>query len=277
MKVLLTGATGYIGSSVLAALIDAHHDVTAVVRSDASASTVSAAGATPIVGSLFDAHWLAEHMAHHDGAIHTAAGSDENDAAMNDAVLEAAINAFAGTDKPFVHTGGVWTYGNNATIDEDDAPAPPPLTAWRPSGEDRILASRVKASVIQPAIVYGRGGGIPAMLRSQVTVDGEFTVIGSGQQHWTTVHVDDLADLYLRALTGAPGGRRYVGANGHNPTVNEIAATFATTLTPESADATVARLGAFGEALLLDQQATGQRARHELGWAPSRPLITQQA
>lgn len=275
MKIVLTGGTGLIGSAVLDALVAAGHQVTAVVRSQQSSLKVSDQGATGVIGDLFDAPWLASELRGHDGLVHTAAGSDERDADLNDAVITAALDAFAGTDKPFVHTGGIWTYGSSPSISENDEPRPPAITAWRPAGEQRVLDSDVKGSVVQPGIVYGHGAGIPAMLVGAAGEDGALTLIGSGDQHWTTVHVDDLADLYVRVLTQAPGGKAYIGVSGVNPTVRELGEAITDTVTPESAEATTGRLGAFGEALLLDQQATGDRAKSELGWQPSSPTLVE--
>ena len=272
MKILLTGATGLIGSAVLDALVADGHQVTAVVRSQQSSLKASDQGATGIIGDLFDAPWLASELRTHDALVHTAAGSDERDPALNDAVISAALDAFAGTDKPFVHTGGIWVYGSGDSLAETGETRPPAITAWRPAGEQRVLESDVKASVVQPGVVYGHGAGIPAMLVDGVE-DGRLTLIGSGDQHWTTVHADDLADLYVRVLTQAPGGKAYIGASGVNPTVRELGEAVAETVVPASDEDTVARLGGFGEALLLDQQASGQRARSELGWTPTRPTL----
>jgi nucleoside-diphosphate-sugar epimerase len=274
MKILLTGSTGLIGSAVTSALVAQGHQVTAVVRSQRSSLKASDLGATGVIGDLFDASWLASELLNHDGLVHTAAGSDERDPALNDAVVAAALDAFAGTDKPFVHTGGIWTYGSGDSLVETGELSPPAITSWRPAGEQRVLESDVKASVVQPGIVYGHGAGIPAMLVDGVE-DGRLTLIGSGEQHWTTVHVDDLADLYVRALTQAPGGKAYIGVSGVNPTVRELGEAIADTVVPESDEETVARLGGFGEALLLDQQATGQRAKSELGWTPTRPTLVE--
>jgi nucleoside-diphosphate-sugar epimerase len=274
MKILLTGATGLIGSAVTTALIADGHDVTAVVRSQPSSLKASDLGATGVIGDLFDAQWLASELRNHDGLVHTAAGSDERDADLNDAVITAALDAFAGTDKPFVHTGGIWTYGSSDAIEESQDPRPPAITSWRPAGEQRVLTSDVKGSVVQPGIVYGHGAGIPAMLVGGVE-GGTLTLIGSGEQHWATVHVDDLADLYVRALTQAPGGKAYIAASGDNPTVRELGEAITSDVEPESDDETLARLGAFGEALLLDQQATGGRAKAELGWTPTRPTLVE--
>lgn len=275
MKILLTGGTGFIGSAVLDQLVEAGHGVTAVVRSQKSSLRVQDAGATGIIGDLFDPDWLAAELRGHDAAIHTAAGSDERDIALNDSVIDAAIAAFSGTTKPFILTGGIWSYGNNAVITEASPLDPPALTAWRAEDEQRLLDSGIKASIVQPGIVHGYGKGIPAMFAGAAE-DGTVQLFGTGEQHWTTVHVDDLADLYVRALELAPGGRSYIGVSGHNPTVRELGEALAGNVAPESPEATVERLGGFGEALLLDQQATGSRARSELGWQPSRPTLVDE-
>ncbi|MCK5891757.1 NAD-dependent epimerase/dehydratase family protein [Aeromicrobium sp.] len=268
MKIVLTGGTGYIGSAVLDRLTTAGHEVTAIVRSDASRATVEQAGATGLVGDLFDSTWLREQLVQHDAAIHTAAGSDADDQALNTSVVEAAIAAFGGTTSPFVLTGGVWTYGSGTDLAEDAAANPVPLTAWRVPLERQLLASDVRASVIQPGIVYGHGAGIPAMIISQKSYPG------TGDQHWTTVHVDDLAELYLAALD-APGGQAYLGVSGENPMVREIGGAIGPEVTAQGDEATLETLGAFGEALLLDQQASGAKARADLGWTPSRPTLVE--
>jgi nucleoside-diphosphate-sugar epimerase len=273
MKIVLTGGTGYIGSAVLQVLVGAGHQVTAVVRSQRSSLRVSDLGATGVIGDLFDAQWLASELRGHDALVHTAAGGDGRDAALDDAVIAAALDAFAGTSKPFVHTGGIWTYGAGAAITDDQEPRPPALTSWRVPREQSVLESGLRATVLRPAVVYGHGAGIPAMLTSAAAEQQPLTLIGSGEQHWTTVHVDDLAELYLLALQHSPGGRAYIGASGENPTVRALAEAVTPSLSPEPDDATIARLGDFGAALLLDQQASGERARSELHWTPTRPPL----
>lgn len=279
MEILLTGATGYIGNVVLDRLLAADHEVTAVVRSQEKADAVAAVGVTPVVGDLTDVAWLRGQLDLVDGAIHTAAGSDEGDPALNDAVIDAVLASFTGTAKPFVHTGGVWTYGDNPDIADEDPQAPPAITAWRPAGEERLLASDVQASVVRPGIVYGRGAGIPAALAGGPRDgSGALVLIGTGDQHWPTVHVDELAELYLLALQAAPGGSAYVGANGTNPTVRELGQAVVGPdgeVADGSADEAASRFGAaFAEALLLDQQSKGTAAR-ALGWEPTAPSLVE--
>lgn len=270
MKILLTGGTGFIGSVVLQRLKQDGHDVVAVVRSEESAQKVQAAGATAALGDLTDQAWLTAQLRQVDGAIHTAAGGDGKDPERDDVVIAAVLEAFAGTDKSYVHTGGIWTYGSLSDITETDPDAPPALTAWRVDREARVLGSGLTASVIQPGIVYGHGQGIPTLVK-----DGP--LVGDGTQHWTTVHVDDLADLYVAVLAKAPGGQRYIGVNGQNPTVREVVQAAGGDVTPTSIDEVHERFGKdFGDALLLDQQATGATAREAFGWEPSRPSLVEE-
>lgn len=281
MKVLITGGTGYIGSAVLRRLVDDGHEVEAVVRSSTSAEAVSRAGAAALMHDVTDVDWLTRRLRSADAMIHTASPQDGGSAGFDDAVLDAVIAAYAGTPKPFLHTGGVWVWGDSDRITETSERRPAQLVAWRPARESRILDSAVRATVIAPAIVYGGGGGLTNLIVERPAADdGAVPLLGGGGQHWTTVHVDDLADLYLLALEHAPGGETYIGVSGENPTVREIAeAAFqpGTPLRAELPAATRAWLGeAFADALMLDQQATGATARSALGWSPRRPGLLQE-
>lgn len=282
MNILLTGATGFIGSSVLPRLLEEGHTVTALVRDDAKAATVEAAGATALVGDAADAALVERAARESDGVIHLASSQDV------DAVLVPAVVAgLAGTGKPFVHTGGIWTYGSNDDIAEDSPAAPPALTAWRAIAEPLALgAEGVRGMLVVPSIVYGHGKGL-----ANVIVDaprGEGTVpalrlIGDGSQHWATVHVDDLAALYVLALEHGTAGATYIGAGGQNPTVRELgetaaqAAGIAGGVQAESVEESRSRLGeGLADALLLDQQARGTKPRIDLGWEPNGPTLLEE-
>ena len=276
MRVLLTGGTGFIGSAVLVRLLERGHEVIAAVRSAGAAAAVTEAGAHPVVGDLGDTSWLTMQLDAVDGAIH-AASIGRGD----DAVLDAVIAAFERTGKRYVHTGGIWTWGNNTEITEDSPRTPPEISAWRGEREDRLLAANVRASIVAPAVVYSADHGIPfeTVLKAPRTADGALELIGDGEQHWATVHVDDLAELYVAVLEHAPGGQVYIGASGVNPTVREMALAVVGpdgAVAPQTVEATRARLGEkYADALLLDEAATGARAQEEFDWHPSRPTLVE--
>src|SRR2546426_10114816 len=108
MRVALTGATGFIGSHVLAELQEHGHEVTALVRDDAQADVVAARGATPTVVDLYDRPAVVSVLRATDGAIHTARPGDATSADLDSAAAEAAIEAFAGSGKPHIPSRRTW-------------------------------------------------------------------------------------------------------------------------------------------------------------------------
>jgi len=281
MTILLTGATGFIGSSVLPRLLDEGHSVIALVRDAEKATAVEAAGATALIGDATDAALVERAARESDGVIHLASSKDV------DAVLVPAVLAgLAGSGKPFVHTGGVWTYGSNDDIAEDSPVAPPALTAWRGDAEALVLgADGVRGIVVVPSIVYGHGKGLANLIVDAPRGTGveALRLIGDGSQHWATVHVDDLAALYVLALEQGTAGATYIGAGGQNPTVRELgeaaaqAAGVAGGVVAESVEESRSRLGEqLADALLLDPQARGTKARIDLGWEPNGPSLLEE-
>jgi nucleoside-diphosphate-sugar epimerase len=142
----------------------------------------------------------------------------------------------------------------------------------------------MRGVVIVSSVAYGDGGGGTAglLIGSPRDDTGNLIMLGTGQQHWSTVHVADLADAFRRVLEDDSARGRYVIGNGLNPTVAELTeaaaiAAGATGAVPGSDEEARARLGDyFAEVLLLDQGTDAARARAELGWYPSHPALTDE-
>src|SRR5271169_3660400 len=127
MHVFVTGATGHIGSAVVAELLEAGHQVTGLARSEQSAAALTAKGATVHRGDLADLDGLP--AAAPDGVIHLAYRDDfDNDfvgAAETDLrVVTAMGEVLAGSDRPLVNTSGTLLLAGVAqgrTATENDA------------------------------------------------------------------------------------------------------------------------------------------------------------
>ena len=285
MNVALTGATGFIGSHVLAELQKHGHEVTALVRDDAQADIVATRGATPIVVDLYDRPAVVSALRTADGAVHTASPGDATSANLDAAVADAAIEAFAGTGKPYLHISGAWVYGNNLAISEESPMNAPALVAWRQPIEHRVLdAADMRGVVIVSGVAYGDGGGgVPGVLLGSPRDDaGNLIMLGTGQQHWSTVHAADLADFFRRVLENDSARGYYVVGNGANSTVAELTESAAVAVGAPGAIAgsdeeARTRLGDyFAEVLLLDQSTTAAKARTELDWYPSHPGLVEE-
>jgi nucleoside-diphosphate-sugar epimerase len=285
MKVALTGGAGFVGSHILTELQAHGHQVVAAVRDDAQGDIVAAHGATRAVVDLYDRPAVTKLFADADGAVHTASPGDATSADLDSAVVDAAVDAFGMTGKPYVHVSGLWVYGSNPSIREDSPRNPPALVAWKEPIERRILdASGMRGVVIVSGVAYGDGGGgIPGLLvGSPRDAAGNLVMLGRGQQRWPTIHAADLAEMFRRVLEDGSARGYYVVGDGHNPTVAELTEAAAVAVgaagaVPGSDEEARARLGDyFAEVLLLDQATTAARARSELAWRPSRPALVDE-
>lgn len=271
MQIFLTGATGYIGSAVARALIDAGHRVTALVRPGRSVP-----GLNVFTGTLAGPEAVAAAAAEADALIHTAFDRSEDGPRYDEAFVRAVLNALGGRNKTFLYTSGVWVMGNTPENADEDTPlAPPPVAAWRVHAERRVVKAAghgVRTVVLRPAIVYGRGGGLLAAFFKSARETGAALYPGTGENHWTFVHVDDLADLYLRAL-GAEPGSVFIGASGAPLRLKDVAeaashAAGAGGRTRSMTAEEAAALGPAVQGLTLDQRISGARAERVLGWKP---------
>jgi nucleoside-diphosphate-sugar epimerase len=285
MKVALTGATGFIGSHVLTDLYEHGHEVTALVRSDDQADVVASRGATPTVVDLYDRPTVGRIFGDADAAIHTASPGDATSANLDSAVVDAVIDAYAGTGKPYIEISGVWVYGANTSITEDSPFQAPALVAWKEPIERRVLGVKdMRGVVVVSGVAYGDGGGgVPGLLLgSPRDAQGNLIMLGTGQQHWPTVHAADIADFFRRVLEHDAARGYYVIGNGLNPTVAELTeaaavAAGAPGAVPGSDEEARKRLGDyFAEVLLLDQGTTAAKARTELDWSPSHPGLVEE-
>jgi nucleoside-diphosphate-sugar epimerase len=285
MKVALTGATGFIGSHVLAELVEHGHEVTALVRDQPQADVVERRGATPAVVDIYDRPAVVSLLRDADGVIHTASPGDATSADLDSAMVDAALEALAGSGKPYIHISGAWIYGSNTSIDEESPMTAPAMVSWKEPIDRRVLAATdVRGVVIVSSVAYGDGaGGIPALLLGSPRDDaGNLIMLGTGDQHWSTVHVADLADLFRRVLEDESARGHYVVGDGSNSTVAELTeaaavAAGAPGAVPGNDDEARARLGDyFAEVLLLDQGTDAAKARAELGWRPSHPGLVEE-
>ncbi|MBI3209843.1 MAG: NAD-dependent epimerase/dehydratase family protein [Candidatus Solibacter usitatus] len=285
MKVFLTGATGYIGTAIAAHLIRAGHSVSGLARSHDAEHKLLAAGVEPIRGDLNDAALAGIAAGHADAVIHTAKSWNAGTAALDENAVRSMMTSLRRSKKPFVYTSGTWVIGDTRgrVAGEMAVLRPPEVVAWLPAMEKLVLNAAengVDGIVIRPAMVYGRGGGFIAGLVKQAKTDRLIRIVGTGENHSSFVHVDALADLYLRAVEQAPRGELFLAADGPAFTTRTVAETVAAMhdARVELIPLEEARrsMGPIADALVMDQRIMSTKAGRLLGWGIKTPSVLEE-
>jgi nucleoside-diphosphate-sugar epimerase len=282
MRVFVTGATGFIGSTVVPELIAAGHQVLGLTRSDAGAQSLVAAGAEAHRGTLEDLESLRSGAAQSDGVIHCAFDHDFSRFVANcekdKRAIEALGAALIGSDRALVITSGVGMgaeLGRPAIEDVFNPSHPNPRVASELAGASLSAAGvnvvvvrlpqvhdPVKQGLITPYVALSREKGVCAY-------------VGDGLNRWPAAHVLDVARLYRLALEKRRPGARYHAVDEEGIAVRDIAEVVGrglkvpvVAMSPEEAAGHFGWLAPFAG---MDMPASSAQTRERLGWRPTGP------
>ena len=283
MRVFVTGASGFIGSSVVAELLRAGHKVSGLARSPASADRLTALGADVKLASLADTGSLHAAAAASDGVIHLAYRHGEPSAgaaATDRQVIETLGDALAGSGKPLVVTSGTLVLPAGRVGTECDAADPAAPAGARAPSERAALAlakQGVRASVVRlaPCVHERVKRGFAGALVDAAQRSGFAGYLGDGSQRWPALHRQDAATLYRLAVEHAPAGTVLHGVGEHGVQLRAIAEFVAARLgvpvRQVPADQAGEYFGWLAVLARIDAPASSTATRSLLGWEPSHP------
>jgi nucleoside-diphosphate-sugar epimerase len=281
MRVFLTGASGWIGSAIARELMAAGHTVVGLVRSEAKAAALIAAGGTVLVGSLGDLDVLRRGASDADGIIHTAFGLDMSRigelAAEDKAAIETFGAVFAGSARPIIVTDGFLHLTGEKAM-ETDRPEVMPAFPRASQQTAFMLAERgIHANVVRnPRSVHGRGEmhGFVPMLAAVARERGVSAYVGDGANLWPAVHRLDAARVYRLALERGARGEAYHAVAEEGVPYREIAEAIgrqlglpARSLMPEEAET---HFGPLAPWVANNGPASNEWTRKTLGWTPEQ-------
>lgn len=284
MRVLVTGASGFVGGYACAELRERGHDVTALVRRPGSAPD-GVAETRGDLGSEGTALAAAVAAAAPECVIHLAAEiasqrSAERIRAVNVDGTRRLLDACRAAGAPrFVFASTVVTGDAHGTL-LDEQSALPVQTAYgrsKQEGERLVRASGLPAAIVRPSHVYGAGGWYASEFVARLRQPGRFAVIGRGDNWWDVVRVEDVAAALCDAAERAPAGALYHVADDAPITFQDFIALTARELgvgPPRSLPAWIARLVAGRDpvtAVTRSARSSNALIKRELGWSPRFP------
>jgi nucleoside-diphosphate-sugar epimerase len=284
MKVLVTGASGFVGRATCEELLRRGHEVIALVRRPGSEPP----GTSPQVGDLTDAASLQEAVPSQrpDAVIHLAAEiASQRDAkkvwevnAEGTRRLVEATLAVEGADggPRFVLASTVVTGDAHGELLEPDKPLPveTPYGESKQEAEKIVLESGLQAAIVRPSHVYGPGGWYAEEFVKRLRQPGRFAVIGDGDNWWDVVRVEDVATALVDAAERAPAGAVYHVADDHPIKFYDFVALTARELgvgPPRRIPVWLASVAAGRHAVtaaVRSARSSNARIKEELGWRP---------
>src|SRR5580698_5594314 len=294
MRILVTVASGWIGSAVVPELLGAGHEVVGLARSEESAQRLEAAGAIVQRGDVDDPDGLAKAAADSDGVIHLAfqhevafGGNFAAAAAADRRAVEAMGAALADSDRPLVLASGMLGLTSGRVATEEDGLVAGPEVRANPAGRRSATALLtlslrgigVRSSVLRfPPTVHGDGDhGFVANFVGIARQGGVSGYVGDGSNRWPAVHRSDAARLTRLAVEAAPAGSVLHAVADEGVPFREIAEVIGrhlrvptASMSPADAAAHFAHLGRF---VAVDTPATAVVTRQLLGWEPAGPSL----
>jgi nucleoside-diphosphate-sugar epimerase len=287
VKVLVTGASGFLGGAVCAELRGREHAVTALVRRPGSAPD----GVDEVKGDLADGEGLRTALAaaRPEAVVHLAAeiASQRSEAKIREVNVHGTarlIEACGAVDSPkFVFASTVVTGEANGELltEDDELPVQTPYGRSKQEGERLLRASGLPSVVIRPGHIYGPGGWYEHEFVRRLRQPGRFAVIGRGDNWWDVVHSDDVAAAFAAALENAPPGSLYHVADDDPITLYDFVGLTAKELgvgAPRRIPAGLARLAAGRAAVaavVRSARTSNARIKQQLSWSPRFPTARE--
>jgi nucleoside-diphosphate-sugar epimerase len=282
MRIFVTGASGFIGLTLIPELIQAGHHVLGLTRSETGAQALRAAGVEVKHGNIEDLDSLREGADKSDGVVHLAFNHDFSQLMKNcdddRNAIEAIGQVLLGSNRPFVITSAT---GLAANVDGKPSTEDSPTTSWNPRAASEatvkeLTARGVNTSVVRlPQVHDTRKQGLIPYVHSVAREKRVSAYVGDGGNRWPAAHVSDVARLYRLAFEKAERGAIYHAVDEEGVSMKAIAEALGrglkvpvVSIKREEAETHFGWLSHFAG---LDMPASAALTQQKLKWKPTGP------
>jgi len=275
-SVFVIGGTGFIGNAVARSFAHQGYKVYALTRSEDKAKSLRKEEIIPVIGKAQEPKgW--EAIANSVDII-VEALSDFQDYSSAGTVQKVLLDILSKhKNKTVIYTSGVWVYGNTTQeVDENSSVSPLDIVKSRPAFE-KVYAD-AGGIVLRPGCVYGKQESLLGMYIGQLKQGkGEFNGYAHNEPFWSFVHVEDLADAYIRtAQRGASLRGQTINLTSQPDSIRIFLQNAAKHIGFKGEIKFVEPKDPLGAALALSQKhISNAKAKLVLGWNPKFPSLTQ--
>lgn len=290
MRVLVTGAAGFLGWNLVRLLLVRGHEVTAFVHKEADAARFGPVERV-IAGDVTRRASVESAAKDADAIVHLALPAAS--AKVREAYpvwTQGTANLLAVARergaRAFVHAsgaGGMYRHAPDAWVDEA-APEEPftGVTRGRAEADAMVVAAHrdhgLPTVILRPHFVYGRGGAFQKFFVDYMR-RGRYRVVGDGSNYMRFVHVADCALAYALAVEKAPAGETFLVVDDMPLTwraASDVIADALRVRRPKTVPPFLARLVLGGDTVALVQESVrfrNQKLKELLGWSPTYPTL----
>lgn len=281
MKIFLTGATGYLGSTIAEKLKGRGYKVVGLAKDVESAAKLAEKNIEVVEGSLEDFDVLKKAASDADGVIHTAFRHGSGDYAASAQLDCDVVNAFgaalAGTNKPLIITSTAAVLGDTRQFEADedfpfDQNSKRLIRGETERNMQQMSSRGVRAVVLRmPLFIYGRGGSaFVTFMIEEAKKANSANYVGSGEQRVSAIHVEDAADLFIAALEkGTAKGVYNVAAE--SVSMKNLNSAIAGLLDIKTKSISIEKggeqFGKMGEFFSMNSQLDASKIKRDLDWS----------
>jgi nucleoside-diphosphate-sugar epimerase len=288
MKVIVTGATGFVGRAVINALHEREHEVVGLVRDANKGRAIEQLGVTFVVGDMLNPASYEGVVPTVDAVVHTAQYGihgrftrkkfeqiEQADVLMTRALVRACMEH----DKKLLYTSGAFNYGDHGEewITEQTPLHPSPLGEAHTKVVKELLPlaqeQHLRAIILSPGFVYGPGGLFKQSFYDTLQ-KGQLRIFGKGQNYWSLIHVNDLATAYALAVESNAYGETYNIVDDQPLKLYDLVNMFTDAMNHKRVGSMAPWLlkliigGPLVDSLVTSFRISNEKAKRELGWRP---------